>query len=211
MRIIPDFSREKDLQARGHRQVAGVDEVGRGPLAGPVVAAAVILDPDRIPPGLFDSKSMSRRGRERAAALIRESARVGIGQASVEEIETENILQATFLAMRRAVEALGSPVDHALVDGRQVPPNLGCPGTGLIRGDANSLSIAAASIVAKVWRDGIMVALAQQHPGYGWETNMGYGSKSHMAALRALGPTPHHRRTFAPVHKILWQYQTTSS
>ncbi|WP_210529275.1 ribonuclease HII [Rubellimicrobium arenae] len=211
MRITPDFSHEEALLARGHLRIAGVDEVGRGPLAGPLIAAAVILDPDRIPSGLYDSKVMTRRRREQAAEAIRASARVGLGEASVEEIEELNILRATHLAMIRALEALGGPIDHALVDGSQLPPNLTCPATGLVRGDARSLSIAAASIVAKVWRDGIMVALAQQHPGYGWETNMGYGSKSHMAALQSLGPTPYHRRTFAPVHKVLWQAEKVSS
>ena len=211
MRIAPDFTHEEGLLARGALRVAGVDEVGRGPLAGPVVAAAVILDPARIPPGLFDSKGMTPRARERAALAIRESAQVGLGEASVEEIEEHNILRATHLAMIRALSALDVPPDQALIDGRQLPPNLPCPAQGLVRGDSRSLSIAAASIVAKVWRDGIMVALAQQHPGYGWETNMGYGSKSHMAALQALGPTPHHRRTFAPVHKLLWQGEKPSS
>ena len=210
MKIAPDFAHEQALIDRGFLRIAGVDEVGRGPLAGPVVAAAVILDPVRIPPGLHDSKSLSARARERAAILIRESAQVGLGEASVEEIEELNILRATHLAMARAVAALPVRPDHALVDGVHLPPNLPCPASGLVRGDSRSLSIAAASIVAKVWRDGIMVTLAQQHPGYGWETNMGYGSKSHMAALQAEGPTPHHRRTFAPVHKLLWQEGTTS-
>ncbi len=211
MRISPDFEHEGKLLARGHLRVAGVDEVGRGPLAGPVVAAAVILDPRNIPTGLYDSKSMTARARERAAQAIRESAQVGLGQASVEEIEEINILRATHLAMRRALADLGRPVDHALIDGSHLPPNLDCPATGLVRGDSRSLSIAAASIVAKVWRDGIMVALAQQHPGYGWEANKGYGSKSHIAALQALGPTPIHRRTFGPVHKVLWQGEKVSS
>jgi ribonuclease HII len=210
MRISPDFTHEEALRARGAQRVAGVDEVGRGPLAGPVVAAAVILDPARIPPGLYDSKSMTRRARERAALLIRESAAVGLGEASVEEIEHLNILRATHLAMVRALANLPAAPDYALIDGRQLPPNLACPALGLVRGDSRSLSIAAASIVAKVWRDGIMVTLAQQHPGYGWETNMGYGSKSHMRALQAQGPTPHHRRTFAPVHKVLWQAENGS-
>jgi len=211
MRITPDFAHEDALIARGARLVAGVDEVGRGPLAGPVVAAAVILDPARIPPGLYDSKRMTARAREKAAHALRESARVGIGEATVEEIEQLNILRATHLAMTRALAALGTRPDHALIDGLHLPPNLPCPGSGLVGGDSRSLSIAAASIVAKVWRDGIMVTLAQQHPGYDWETNMGYGSKSHMAALQAKGPTPHHRRTFAPVHKLLWQEGTTST
>ena len=211
MRITPDFTHEDALLAQGHRRIAGVDEVGRGPLAGPVVAAAVILDPERIPAGLYDSKSMTPRSRERAAQAIRDSAQVGLGEASVEEIEALNILRATHLAMRRALADLGGPVDHALIDGLQLPPNLDCPATGLVRGDSRSLSIAAASIVAKVWRDGIMVTLAQQHPGYGWETNMGYGSKRHITALQALGPSPIHRRTFSPVHKVLWQAEKVSS
>ena len=210
MRIGPDFSREEALLSRGLSRIAGVDEVGRGPLAGPVVACAVILDPDRIPPGLNDSKRMTRRARERAAEAIRDSAEVALGVASVEEIEQINILAATHLAMTRALANLRVAPDHALIDGRQLPKGLSMPASGVVGGDGLSLSIAAASIVAKVWRDGLMVALAQQHPGYGWETNMGYGSKSHMAALQRLGPSPHHRRSFAPIHKLLWQGATAT-
>ncbi len=205
MGIVPDYSREAELHARGHARVAGVDEVGRGPLAGPVVAAAVVLDPRRIPPGLGDSKRMSAPARERAAAALRESAQWGLGAASVEEIEALNILGATHLAMRRALANLPRPADAALIDGNQLPRDLGVPALGIVRGDALCLSIAAASVLAKVWRDQLMVALAQQHPGYGWERNKGYGSKSHMAALQRLGPTPWHRRSFAPVRNILWQ------
>ena len=205
MRIAPDFAHENALLARGFSQIAGVDEVGRGPLAGPVVAAAVILDPARLPPGLHDSKRLSPAQRKRADQTIRESAAVGLGVASVEEIEALNILGATHLAMRRALAALDPPPDHVLIDGNQLPRNLSMPAQGLIGGDRLSLSVAAASIVAKVWRDKLMVTLAQQHPGYGWETNMGYGSESHRAALQRLGPTPQHRRTFAPVRKMLWQ------
>lgn len=208
MRIAPTFAHEDALRAQGRLRVAGVDEVGRGPLAGPVVAAAVVLDPARIPPGLDDSKRMTPRQRERADRAIRDSAQVGLGVATVEEIEELNILVATHLAMRRALTALHVPPDAALVDGRQLPRGLPMPVRGLVGGDRLSLSIAAASIVAKVWRDELMVTLAQQHPGYGWETNMGYGSKSHIAALQRLGPTPWHRRSFAPVHKLLWQEQT---
>jgi ribonuclease HII len=210
MRIGPDFSREDALLARGLSRIAGLDEVGRGPLAGPVVASAVILDPARLPPGLDDSKRMTPRARDRAARAIRDSAMVGLGLASVEEIEVLNILAATHLAMRRALANLPVAPDHLLIDGSQLPKDLRVPAQGLVGGDGLSLSIAAASIVAKVWRDDLMVALAQQHPGYGWETNMGYGSKSHMAALQRLGPTPHHRRTFAPIHKLLWQGETSS-
>lgn len=208
MRIAPTFAHEEALLAQGHTRVAGVDEVGRGPLAGPVVAAAVVLDPGRLPSGLDDSKRMTVRQRQSADRAIRDSAEVGLGTASVEEIEELNILMATHLAMRRALAALGAPPDHVLIDGRQLPQDLPMPARGLVGGDRLSLSIAAASIVAKVWRDELMVALAQQHPGYGWETNMGYGSKSHIAALQRLGPTPWHRRSFAPVHKVLWQEQT---
>jgi ribonuclease HII len=210
MRIGPDFSRETALLARGLSRIAGVDEVGRGPLAGPVVAAAVILDPTCLPEGLDDSKRMSAGARERAAKAIRDSAQVALGVATVEEIEVLNILAATHLAMRRALANLPVAPDHVLIDGSQLPKDLPWPVQGLVGGDRLSLSIAAASIVAKVWRDDLMVALAQQHPGYGWETNMGYGSKSHMDALQRLGPSPCHRRTFAPIHKLLWQEQTRS-
>lgn len=195
---MPDFSREAALGGR----VAGVDEVGRGPLAGPVMAAAVVLDPGRIPEGLNDSKLLSAKKREALYPVILECAEVSVGIASVEEIDSINILQASFLAMRRALAGL-SGLDHALIDGRMIPQGLPCPATGIIKGDGISLSIAAASIVAKVRRDALMVDLAQQHPGYGWETNMGYGSKSHISALARLGPSPHHRRSFRPVYNIL--------
>ncbi len=192
-----------ELGLAGH--IAGVDEVGRGPLAGPVLAAAVILDPLDIPDGLDDSKLLSAKRREAVFPEIMSRAIVGIGEASVEEIDTINILQAALLAMRRAVESLSRLPDHVLVDGRFIPHGLNLPATGVIGGDGKSQSIAAASIVAKVTRDRLMVDLAQQHPGYGWETNKGYGSKSHIAALRNLGATPHHRRSFRPLHNILYQ------
>lgn len=195
---MPDFSREMALGGR----VAGVDEVGRGPLAGPVMAAAVVLNPAHIPEGLNDSKQLSAKRRGALVPLILAQAEVSVGVASVEEIDEINILQATFLAMRRAVAGL-SGLTHVLVDGRMIPPGLPCPATGVVKGDGKSLSIAAASIVAKIRRDALMVDLAQQHPGYGWETNMGYGSKSHIAALQELGPTPHHRRSFKPVYNML--------
>lgn len=205
MRITPSLSHEQGLRAQGFVRIAGVDEVGRGPLAGPVAAAAVILDPARLPPDLDDSKRMTARRRERAERAIRASAEVGLGLASVEEIEALNILGATHLAMRRAIEALPAPPDHVLVDGNQLPKGLPMPVRGLVGGDRLSLSIAAASVVAKVWRDQLMVTLAQQHPGYGWETNKGYGSESHIAALQRLGPSPIHRRSFAPLRNRLWQ------
>ena len=201
----PDFSEELICQARGALLIAGVDEVGRGPLAGPVTAAAVILDPDDIPAGLNDSKKLSASARERLAVEIDARARVSIAHASVEEIDHLNILRAAHLAMVRAVKGLGLPVDHALIDGNMIPDGLPCAATALVKGDSRSVSIAAASIVAKVARDRIMVDLAQQHPGYGWETNAGYPTKVHREALQILGVTPHHRRSFKRVHNMLWQ------
>ncbi|MCW1918996.1 ribonuclease HII [Rhodobacter sp. KR11] len=202
----PDFSFETEARASGFLRVAGVDEVGRGPLAGPVTAAAVILDPMRIPEGLRDSKTISKAALPRIAAQIHALAEVRIAHASVEEIDQLNILQAALLAMRRAVDALGA--DHVLVDGKFVPKGLS--GLALVKGDARSLSIAAASIVAKVERDRIMVDLAQQYPGYGWEKNAGYPSPAHKRALLDLGVTPFHRRSFAPVHKMLYQEHSAS-
>ena len=204
-RTVPDYSHEAALAARGEGPVAGVDEAGRGPLAGPVVAAAVILDPSRIPDGLNDSKTMTARQRERACALIREQAMVGVGVASVQEIDRLNILRASHLAMLRALADLPLRPGHVLIDGNQLPRDLTLPATGLVGGDGLSLSIAAASIVAKIWRDRIMVDLSQQHPGYGWDRNAGYPSKEHRLALQNLGVTPHHRRSFRPVHNILYQ------
>jgi ribonuclease HII len=201
----PDLGHEAALSAGGFARVAGVDEAGRGPLAGPVVAAAVVFDIARVPAGLNDSKALGAEVRARLCGEILRVADVGIGQASVEEIDRLNILRAAHLAMERAVAALATPPDIALIDGNLVPAALGCPGRALVRGDALSLSVAAASIVAKVTRDRIMVDLAQQHPGYGWERNMGYPSPAHRAALERLGPTPHHRRSFRPVHNILYQ------
>ncbi|MBF0306233.1 MAG: ribonuclease HII [Alphaproteobacteria bacterium] len=196
---MPDFSHEIALGG----VVAGLDEAGRGPLAGPVVAAAVVFDQTRLPARLFaelnDSKRLSAKKREEMFPLVRDAALcVGIGRAEVEEIDRVNILRATFLAMGRAVAALGMPIDRALVDGNQKPP-LPCPTHCLVGGDGLSLSVAAASVIAKVTRDRLMVALAQQFPGYGWERNAGYGTREHMRALDALGPSPHHRRSFAPV------------
>jgi ribonuclease HII len=198
----PDFTFEQDLITRGALRIAGVDEVGRGPLAGPVTAAAVILDPANIPDGLNDSKKLTAKRREALEPLILACAQVSIGHATVEEIDEINILRASHLAMERAVAGLGG-VDHALIDGNMTPRGLTVPSTTLIKGDSRSLSIAAASIVAKICRDRIMWDLAQQFPGYGWETNAGYGSKSHISALQNLGVTPHHRRSFKPVYNML--------
>jgi len=184
--------------------VAGVDEVGRGPWAGPVVAAAVILEQGSIPPGIDDSKALTRRRREALFEVLRGSAIIGIGQATVEEIERLNILGAALLAMNRAVEALGVVPGHALIDGNRLP-QLPCPASALVGGDRRSLSIAAASVIAKVTRDRIMAQLAADHPGYGWERNAGYGTAEHRAALDRLGVTVHHRRGFKPIARRLEQ------
>jgi ribonuclease HII len=204
-RIPPDFSFETAAQMRGIAPVAGVDEVGRGPLAGPVTAAAVILDPARIPAGLGDSKALSAAKRERLFAEIMAVAQVSVAHASVDEIDALNILRASHLAMERAVAGLAMAPAHVLVDGNLIPAGLKGRAEAIVKGDAKSLSIAAASIIAKVTRDRIMVDLAQQHPGYGWEGNAGYPTKEHLAALLNLGVTAWHRRSFRPVHNILYQ------
>ncbi len=205
VRPSPDFSFETTAHTRGAARVAGVDEVGRGPLAGPVTAAAVVLDPDNIPAGLADSKTLFPRRREALYEAIRATAAVGVAHATVAEIDTHNILRASHIAMLRAVAALDPAPDHLLIDGNMIPSGCTVSAEAIIKGDGRSLSIAAASIIAKVTRDRLMVGLAQQHPGYGWETNAGYPSKSHISALQSLGVTPHHRRSFKPVHNILYQ------
>jgi ribonuclease HII len=204
MRPLPDFTRETDAHARGIARVAGVDEAGRGPLAGPVVAAAVILDPARIPLGLNDSKALTARARNRLYDALHDMAEVGVGAASVDEIDRLNILRASHLAMVRAVAGLRAP-GLVLVDGNMIPQGLPCAAEAIIGGDARVLSIAAASIIAKVTRDRIMVDLAQQYPLYGWDRNMGYPTAAHRRALLDFGVTPHHRRSFAPVHNALYQ------
>lgn len=184
--------------------IAGIDEAGRGPLAGPVVAAAVILNRKKIPKGIDDSKQMQAQARDDAYARILECAyAVGVGEASVDEIDLINIRQATHLAMARAVRALAIAADFALVDGNDAPA-LPCPCDTIVNGDARSVSIAAASIVAKVTRDRTMRALDAEHPGYGWFRNKGYPTEEHLRALARLGPCAHHRRSFAPVHNILY-------
>ncbi|MCC6468740.1 MAG: ribonuclease HII [Alphaproteobacteria bacterium] len=190
----------------GAMPVCGIDEAGRGPLAGPVVAAAVVLDLAKpLPRGINDSKQLDRPTRERLADKLRARALIGVGAATVEEIDRINILQATMLAMRRAVDALaavlGRPPAHALVDGNRAP-TLPCPVQTIVDGDALCLSIAAASIIAKVTRDRMMCELAALHPHYGWERNAGYGTPEHLAALEQHGPTPHHRTSFRPVEQL---------
>jgi ribonuclease HII len=201
---MPDFVHERRLGGR----VAGIDEAGRGPLAGPVVAAAVVFaDVRRAPYGLRgqvdDSKKLTREEREAAFARLLELARdgalvFGVAAASVGEIDRLNILGATFLAMRRALARLPTAPDHALIDGDRIPPQLPCAATAVIGGDGRCLSIAAASILAKVIRDRAMTRLAPRYPAFGWETNVGYGTETHTQALAEMGPCKHHRLSFAP-------------
>ena len=187
----------------GTALVAGVDEVGRGPLAGPVVAAAVILDPCRIPAGLRDSKRLSARARNQLAAEIRASAIAwALGRAEVAEIDVLNILKASLLAMQRAVDALTVTPELVLVDGNRLP-RLSLPALAIIKGDDRVSGISAASILAKVTRDAEMGLLAQHYPGYGLEKHKGYPTPDHLRALRSLGPTPLHRSSFAPVREAL--------
>lgn len=197
-----DPAPETQLRSR-YPRLAGVDEVGRGPWAGPVTACAVVLFPDHIPDGLADSKTLSPGVRARLHDEICAVAEVGVAHVEVAEIDRMNILQASLEAMRRAIAALPAPPDFALIDGNKLPEALPCPAEALVKGDARAACIAAASIVAKVRRDRIMVALAQQYPGYGWETNAGYGTAAHQAGLTERGVTPHHRRSFKPIHNIL--------
>ncbi|MCW8904636.1 ribonuclease HII [Sedimenticola sp.] len=183
--------------------IAGVDEVGRGPLAGPVVAAAVILHPDRPIAGLADSKKLSEKRREQLAREIREMALCwALGRAEVEEIDRLNILHASLLAMKRAVEALGTRPGHALIDGNRCP-DLPCSAEAIVGGDASEPAISAASILAKVSRDREMVLLDQQYPGYGLAKHKGYPTKVHVEALREIGVSPIHRRSFGPVKRLL--------
>jgi ribonuclease HII len=181
--------------------LAGVDEAGCAPLAGPVVAAAVILDRERFPRGIDDSKALPAPAREAIYARLTKVAAWGVGIASVEEIDRLNIYWARMLAMVRAVEALGVEPAMVLVDGNRCP-KWERPSLAIVDGDAKCRSIAAASIVAKVTRDRIMVEYARDYPGYGWETNKGYGTPEHQRALGKLGPTPLHRRSFAPVRQF---------
>jgi ribonuclease HII len=194
----PDLKFERRFKRLHQGPIAGVDEAGRGPLAGPVVAAAVVLDPRCIPDGIDDSKVLTAAKRADLCARLLECAKVGVGMASVEEIDTLNIFWATMLAMTRAVDALGFVPAFVLVDGNRCP-DWGHQSHAVVGGDALCLSIAAASIVAKHRRDCMMTELDVAFPGYGWASNKGYAAKVHQEALRRLGPTPHHRRSFAPV------------
>lgn len=204
---MPDFRYERELGGR----VAGIDEVGRGPWAGPVMAAAVIIDVARIAPDLVnridDSKKLSAPRRAMVAASLHAAARqglveIGLGAASVAEIDRDNILGATFTAMRRALARLATPPGSVLVDGNKAP-DFGLPCRTLVRGDTLSLSIAAASIIAKVARDRLMAELGRRYPQFGFERNAGYGTAEHAAALGRHGVTAHHRRSFAPINAVL--------
>lgn len=200
---MPDYHYENLHGYQQGRIICGVDEVGRGPLAGPVMAAAAILPQEGLPkdiePLISDSKKLTAKKREALFPILTSLCCYAVAECSVEEIDEINILQASLLAMRRAIEKLTQRPQHALIDGNKTPPNLMCSSTTIIKGDDKSLSIAVASIIAKVTRDQFMKTLSDQHPAYGWEKNAGYGTKIHMEALQTLGPTIWHRRSFAPV------------
>ncbi|MEO1641169.1 MAG: ribonuclease HII [Pseudomonadota bacterium] len=206
----PDFSFETAAYGKGFARIAGVDEVGRGPLAGPVVAAAVVLDPANIPDGLDDSKKLTAKKRAALYDMLIAVADVSIAQATVAEIDALNILRASHVAMVRAVEGLSTQPDHVLIDGNMIPRDLPGSSEAIVKGDGRCLSIAAASIVAKLWRDRHMVALAQQHPHYGWDQNAGYPTAQHKLGLAQFGVTEHHRRSFKPIHNILYQAKNQS-
>src|SRR5215831_361820 len=200
---MPHYIYESRYLKANPGPVAGVDEAGRGPLAGPVVAAAVILDRKRVPRGLNDSKQLTAEAREELfPQIMARAVAVGVGEACVDEIDLINIRQATHLAMARAVRALSVAATFALVDGNDAPA-LPCPCDTLIDGDARSVSIAAASIIAKVTRDRMMIRLHDEHPGYNWKSNKGYGTPEHYAGLRLHGATVHHRRSFGPIRNLL--------
>lgn len=203
---MPDFSYESEAIKSGKASVCGVDEAGRGPLAGPVVAAAVIMNPGTLSDPawarLNDSKKMAANARDDLFDHINAHAKVGVGIIDIDQIDILNILGATMKAMADAVRDLPTTPALALIDGNR-EPTLMCEAMSIVKGDSKSLSIAAASVIAKVTRDRIMADLAIQFPGYGWERNAGYGTKEHMDALGRLGVTPHHRRSFAPVRAAL--------
>lgn len=204
--LVPSLEAERSLWERGIRRVVGVDEAGLGPLAGPVVAAACLIpmDCDMIE-GVRDSKILSALQRQRLfPRILQQAAAVAWGAASVREIEDLNVLRATHLAMKRALCRIGD-YDHALIDGLAIADQQMGPHTPLVDGDASSYSIACASILAKVLRDRLMKRLSARHPGYGWEQNAGYATQAHLEALRELGPTPYHRRSYAPVRLVLQQ------
>lgn len=194
---MPDFSIERQHWARGRRVVVGLDEAGRGCLAGPVVAAAVVLPPEADLPGLDDSKALSAEARKALVPdIYREAVAVGVGECSPAEVDALNVLWASMEAMRRAAAALPLLPDVFLVDGNRGVPGAPCPQETVVKGDARSLSIAAASVIAKVARDRRMAELHEAYPVYGWATHKGYPTAAHYAALAVHGPSPYHRRTF---------------
>ena len=207
---MPDFSLEESLGLSTSAVIVGVDEVGRGPLAGPVTAAAVFVDRQKITLDLLtkidDSKKISQKKHATISKQIESIAIIGIGWASSGEIDQLNILEATMLAMQRAISSLRKQIvsdpDYILIDGNKVP-RLDFPSKAIVRGDEKSLSIAAASIVAKNKRDAFMTSLSKLYPGYGWEKNAGYGTGEHLAAIEREGITVHHRRSFKPIAKYL--------
>tara|TARA_B100000614_G_scaffold119898_1_gene107434 strand:- start:918 stop:1541 length:624 start_codon:yes stop_codon:yes gene_type:complete len=202
---LPDFDVEAGLIKKGYKAIAGVDEVGRGCIAGPVTAAAVILNPQKIPSGLNDSKKMSFKNREKIFQSIQDTCTFCVAHSSVEEIDQINILQASLLSMKRAIMGLNIKPDFVLIDGNKSPGGLESESETITKGDSKSLSIAAASIVAKVTRDRFMSGLDKEFPGYDWSQNAGYPTKLHKSAILNIGITPYHRRSFKPVYNILYQ------
>ena len=201
---LPNFDVETGLIKKGYKAIAGVDEVGRGCIAGPVTAAAVILDPQKIPSGLNDSKKMSFKNREKIFQSIQDTCTFCVAHSSVKEIDQINILQASLLSMKRAILGLNIKPDFVLIDGNKSPKGLESESQTIIKGDSKSLSIAAASIVAKVTRDRFMSRLDKEFPGYDWSQNVGYPTKLHKSAILKIGITPYHRRSFKPVYNILY-------
>lgn len=200
--LTPDFQLEKKYILSGHKVVVGVDEAGRGSIAGPVTAGAVMFRTEDFPADLDDSKKLTPLQRARIYEEIKEKAVISFVHVSVEEIEKINILQASLKAMVLAVEELPVTPDFLLVDGNRLPPNLPCKGLAVVKGDQKSLSIAAASVVAKVNRDNLMNQLAQDEPHYKWHTNKGYGTREHLEALERFGPSRHHRQSFLPLRRL---------
>lgn len=199
--LVPTFELELIARRAGHWPVAGADEAGRGPLAGPVVAAAVILDPERIPNGLNDSKQLTAARREELFVEILATATVSIASSSAGRIDTTDIRKASLDAMRRAICGLAVPASYVLTDGLDVPVGLACPGKAVVKGDARSFSIAAASIVAKVTRDRMMARAGVVFPAYGFAAHAGYGTAQHRAGIEEHGPCPLHRMSFRPLRK----------
>jgi ribonuclease HII len=203
LRPEPSFDFEDELMSQYRGPVAGIDEAGRGPWAGPVVVAAVVLNPDRIPEGLNDSKLLTPDAREGRYAEIVATSIVSVMIGQVRRIDRDNILQASLWGMRAAYRGLGLPAGSALIDGNIIPRRFPCPARAVVGGDGLSLSVAAASIVAKVTRDRLMVKLARRYRRYGWESNKGYGTPEHARAIKQHGVCPHHRRSFSPIELAL--------